>query len=363
MNPTDPNQPQPEQPAPEVTATPVEPTRAPAEAPFTAAPVTSVEQPAIATSGFGASSFGTSAPTETPTENPIETAAVNPFGTPATPDAAANPFAAAPVMPIGSAPNSDPLPTPGGKSKKKLIILISAIVGALIVLGGAALAIYFIFFNVSHADYQKAYDQVSSLRDKYSAGDSISSGSSKDTVAAAKTAYADFKTENAKLGDLKAFKADKDLSAKYNAYTTKAKAYIDFGDVFIPSLDRFVAANDQVTSLGSGSSSFTSANIQKIIDIYKGIQDIGDPTLKAFVDSTVSVYEEILPQIKVYESSSSTTMQKYAAISAISASSKKISAAASKMSDDLSAKTKDLSLSDTLNDLGKSVTDKLNKSK
>jgi hypothetical protein len=362
MNPTDPNQPeqpQPEQPAPEAPQTPFEPTSVPVEVSVPEAPVAPVEQPTpeASQSGFGASSFGTPAPTEAP--------AANPFGAPVSSDAPVNPFAAAaaPVAPaiIGSSPNSDPLPTPGGKSKKKLIILISAIVGALIVLGGAALAVYFIFFNVTHADYQKAYDQVSALRDKYSAGDSISSGSSKDTVDAAKTAYADFKTENAKLGDLKALKVDKDLNAKYKAYDTKAKAYIAFGDVFMPSLDRFVAANDQVAALGSGSSSFTSVNIQKTIDIYKGIQDIGDPTLKAFVDSTVAVYEEILPQIKIYESSSSTSSQKYAAISAISDSSKKISTAGSKMSDDLDAKTKDVSLSDTLNSLGQAVTDKLNK--
>ena len=337
MNPTDPNQLQPEQPTP---------------APL---PVPSPE----VSQGFGASSFGTPAPIVTP----IETPASNPFTTPVSSDTPTNPLATPPVAPTDSPPSSDPLPPAGGKSKKKLIMLISAIVGVLILLGGVALAVYFTFFNVSHADYQKAHDQVIALRDKYSAGDNISSGSSKDTIATAKTAYADFKTESAKLGDLKALKADKDLNAKYKVYQDKAKAYIAFGDVFISSLDRFVTAADQVSALGTGTSSFTSVNIQKTIDIYKGIQDIGDPTLKAFVDSTVSAYEEILPQIKIYESSSSTSAQKYAAMSAVSTSASKISKAGSKMSDDLGVKTKAVSLSDTLNDLGKTVTDKLNKSK
>ena len=348
MNP-DPNQPaQPEQPTdpsqtpvPEASQTPAEPT------PF--GPSAS-EQPAPASAEPAANPFGgTPVSSDAPASNPFGAA---PAATPVTP--------AGPTT-IGSSPNSDPAPDFNAKSKKKkLIILISVIVGALVILGGAAIAVYLMFFNVTHADYQKAYDQVSAVRDKYSADDSISSGSSKDTIDAAKTAYADFKTESAKLGDLKALKVDKDLNAKYKAYQAKEKDYIAFGDVFIPSLDSFITATDKISALGTGADSFSSANIQKTIDIYKGVQNISDPTLKAFVDSAVSIYEEILPQAKIYEASSSTSSQKLAAISAISDSSDKLSDAANKMSDDLETKTKAVSLEDVLNDLGQAVTNKTN---
>ena len=378
MNP-DPNQPQEptQEAAPDSTPAPIESQASPDVSPSSesatsyaaapASPVESVETPTevpVSNSLGNTINAAAATPAEAPAEAPVDTAAPNPFGPAPT---NADPLASTPLVPptgtIGSAPEGDVPASPEKKSKKKLIVLISIIVGALIVLGGAAVAIYLMFFAVTKADYQKAYDQVSTVRDKYSTGDSITSNSSKETVDAAKTAYADFKTENAKLVDLKALKSDKDLKAKYDAYAAKAKDYIAFGDAFIPSLDRFVTAADQVTALGTGASAFTSTNIQKTIDIYKGIDDIADPTLKSFVDSTIAAYEEILPQAKIYESTTSTSAQKYAAISAISNSGDKISTAANKMSDELNAKVKAVSLDDTLNDLGKAVTAKLNAAK
>lgn len=401
MNP-DPNQPQgqpeghpleqpqvPSQPAP--SAAPLAPT--PSVDPI--APASAVDSPTP--TAYAAAPVVESAPA------PVEVATPNPFGgaTSSSAPTVANPFAAAaepvssdtpvsaaatdsatdstpgsfPGLPIdaapapqpegiiGSTPNSIPPAVPQKKSKKKLIILLSAIIGGLIILAGAAFAAYLIFFSVSKDDYQKASDQVSLVRDKYSSDDAISSGSSKASVDAATKAYADFKTESAKLPDLRAIKNDKDLHTAYEAYDTKAKAFITFGDVFIPSMDRFVTAANEVSDLGTGSAAFTSANVQKTIDIYKGIDDISDPTLKKFVDSVITVYTAVLPNAKIYESTTATSAQRYTAITAISDSLDKLSDAGDTLSTEIEAKAKAVSLDDALNDLGTAVTTKLNAAK
>jgi len=340
MNP-DPNQPQ--------TPTPAEnPTPAPSAIPAPEAPASYAAEPVVAPV--------TPAPEATPAPT-----TPNPFGASAT-SAPVSPFGAAagstqPVGPIGSAPaGSVPAYTPGDPKKKK-IILLSAIIGGIIVLLGAALAVYFLFFSVTKADYQKAYDQVKIVRDA-SSSSNVSLGSSEDSVANAKESYEKFKTENAKLASLKAFRGDSELKEKYDAYNAKAKAYIKFADDFIPSLEAFAAATKEVTG-SSGSASFSSATFQKTIDAYKAA-DIKDPSLKAFVDSTVAAYEEMLPQVKIYESSSSTSAQKSAAIKAMTATITKLSTAGKTMSDDLKERTEAVKYTDELNELGKATTAKLN---
>ena len=364
MDNTPQNQP-PVPPAPEPTPitppveTPVTPVESLAVETPTAAPV--VEAPIAA------------APVVAPVAEPVAAPAPNPFGGPVTASAepAANPFAAAnpvstdpltpagvvaPVVVPGSTPESTPEPTPG-KSKKKLIVLISAIVGGLILLAGAALAVYFLFFHISKEDYQQAFNQVTVVQDKYTSGGSISGDSAADSLAEAKTAYESFKTESAKLSELKALRNDKDLKAVYDAYEKKEKNYVSFADGFLPSLESFTAASQKISDLGTGSSLFSSANIQKTIDIYKE-QDIKDATLKAYVDSAISVYTEILPQAKIYETTTSTSAQRLAAINAISASFKKLSTAATTMSEAIIAKTKEVAVKDELDALEKLATSK-----
>ena len=379
MNP-DPNQPQeqPTQPdqfapvptpttpepavSPEQPVAPVSPVETPIETATPIQPMSAVETPAPE---------AVAAPVETTAPNPFggapvasDVSAPNPFAAAANPDQVVDPAApvVAAVAPLGSAPAGDPAATPPTKSKKKLIILISAIIGGLIILGGAALAIYLVFFTVTKADYQKASDQVSIVLDKYVTGSKASTNTSEDTVKATETAFNEFKAENAKLSDLKALRNDKELNVAYKAYDTKAKAFIALGDTLIPSLVKFVNASNEIKELGSGATSFTSANIQKTIDILKGV-DITDPTLKTYLASTISAYEEILPQMKIYESASSTTAQKYAAISAVSDASDKVLKAATTMTDALKEKEDAVDAETLLDDLSKAVTAKLNDAK
>ena len=276
---------------------------------------------------------------------------------PVAPAQASNTFGATVNSPVSNSA------APSPKSNKKLIILISAIVGGLIVLGGAALAVYLIFFSVTKADYQKTYDQVSLVRDKYKDAGSVSASSSEEKIKETKADFEEFKTENAKLGDLKAIKMDKELKEKYEAYSKKATAYIALGNTLFPSLERFIEASADIKAIGSPSSNFTSANIQKIINILKDLDDITDPTLKTYLASTIEVYEDILPQVKIYESSTATTAEKRAAVTAMSTSLRDVSKAASTLTADLKEKSKEAELADTLNDLGKTATSKLNDAK
>lgn len=372
MNP-DPNQPQ-GQPEGQPLTPPQEPTlnptpdlsSIPVEQPVEAVPSVA-EAPVVAPVDAPAPAVEPVAPVETPAANPFASAAPVSSEQPAAP----NPFAAAsePAAPvvagavIGSAP-VDPLaaPAPAQKSKKGLVILISAIVGGLLVVGGIAAVVYFMFFSITKADYQAAYDQLTIVRDKYSAGSNVSSGSTEESLKTTETAYAEFKTENAKLGDLKALKADKELNTAYKAYDTKAKAFIAFGDALMPSLSQFVQGSNEIKALGTGASSFTSANIQKTIDVLKGL-DVSDPTLKTYLTAAIAAYEEILPQAKIYESTTATNAQKYAAISAISDSADKVLKAATTMTKDLKTNEEAVDLKDQLNELGKAVTAKLNAAK
>lgn len=312
-------------------------------------------------------------PTSTPPQPPEQPVTPAPLGQPAplesapltvtppaptTPEpAAANPFAQ-PTTVIGSAPAGAPIATPNGSgngSKKKLIILLSAIIGGIVLLAGIGLVIYFLFFNVTKADYQKAYDQMKVVRDGVDAKPSVSS--SEDSMTLVKEKFETYKTENAKLGDLKAFRGDSELREKYSVYDKKAKAYIAFMEGYIPSLEKFMVAIKAAGSAGT----FTSAGVQKTIDAYEQAKDVTDPTLKEYITATLAYYKGILPQVRAYESASTSTA-KLAAIREISAASSQLSTASKKFSTDLKARTDDISPTESFDELGKLVTKKLNES-
>lgn len=366
MNPQDPNQPndQPQDqvpaanPAPEAPQAPdysSEPV-APAETPV--APVAPVETPAAepAVNPFGP------APTASPAS--VETAAPNPFGAAPVSSDPATPVAAGPA-PLGSAPGT-PDQAPAPKKSNKKIGIIAGIVGGVVILAGVIVAVLLSMFSLSAADYKEGYDQLVTVRNAASetAGANIGvSASASEKLEETKKILNTFKTENAKLGDLKVFKADDELKTKYEAYKTKSDAFIVYTEALIPSITALSDAQTKISALGTGSSLFTSANIQKIIDAYKEVTTVSDPTVKAFAETAVSVYEEILPQAAILESSSSTTAQKLAASRAVSESTRKLTAQSRTMADDFKKKNDEVSFRDALNDLGDATTKKYNEKK
>ena len=327
----------PETPTPEVNATPeVASTSAPEFTPAPeptpeVAPAQSFEQPA-------------EVPVASPTTEPVTTPEV------VAPTAAPNPFTQ-PTTAIGSSPNSDPLPTaPAGGSKKKRIILISAIVGGLLILGGIAAAVYFLFFSVSKADYKQAYDQLQSIQTKVS-GSALSSDP--DSL---KVTFEEYKTENAKLGDLKALRADGELNEKYKAYDEKATAYIAFMDAFIPSFEKLTTATKVMSS---GGSMLKSSSVEATITALEKASDATDPDVKAYVDALLAVYKEILPQVKIYETSS-VSADRLKALTAMSTSTRSLSTTSTKFSTDLKARYEKVSPKETFDALAAAVTKKYN---
>lgn len=301
-------------------------------------------------------------PLETPVsvvETPVSTepaAAPNPFGasTPASTEApAAAPFGGQPAAPIGSTPGAAPLPGPAPKSNKKLIILIAAIVGGLLVIAGIAIAVYLMFFSVTKADYKQAYDQLKTVQT------SVASGSITSDTDNLSTAFDTFKAQNAKLGELKALKADKDLNVLYKAYDSKAKAYVTYMEAFIPSFEKLQTVTKAMTS-GSGGIT-KSSSVQATIDAIEAAGDVPNPAVKAYLDGLLGVYKEILPQAKIYETATSTSAQKLAAITAISKSTKALSTVSTTFSTDIKDGYEGISPKESFDALSKAVTEKYNK--
>ncbi len=290
---------------------------------------------------------------------------VAPFGAAApqvvTPGVApAVPVPVQPTTVFGSSPNNDPIPTPGGSSKKKLIILLSAIVGGLVVLCGVAVAVYVLFFMVTKDDYKKAYDQMGIVQQKTEDGSVITSSSSSSTFETVKTAYDEFKVENAKLANLKAIRADNDIHQKYVAYDAKSKEFIAFMDALLPSYSALLTATDSLKTLNSD---FSSASVQTALTAFETASgDITDPTLKTYVDSVIVSYKELLVQMKAYEAAT-TNSAKLAALNKISPLTSDLGDAATKFSKDLKTRSDAVSPKDTFNAPSKIITQKYNTSK
>lgn len=328
-----------------------EPTPTPTPTPMTPSPSLDPAQPVAPVSPM----------TPEPTA-PVSTDVPSPFGAAPAPVAepAVPPVPAQPTAVFGSSPNNDPIPTPGGNSKKKLVILLSAIVGGLVVLGGIAVAVYVIFFMVTKEDYKKAYDQMGVVQQKTEDGSNVTGSSSESSFETVKTAYEEYKVENAKLADLKAIRADSEIHEKYVAYEAKSKEFIGFMDAFIPSYESLLTATDSLKAL---SSDFSSASVQTALTAFeKASGDITDPTLKTYVDSVIVSYKELLVQMKAYEEATSSSA-KLAALNKISPLTSDLGDAATAMSKDLKERSDAVSPKDTFNALSKIITQKYNASK
>ena len=325
MNP-DPNQPQ-------------DPAAAPAPESIVDTPTPTVEQaPATETPV---------APTEPVVEQPPVVS--NPFA--AAQDAPVAPAAAAPVStpPIGSA-----APAPG-KSKKKLVILLSSIIGGLIVLGGAAFAVYAMFFMVTKADYEAARDQLIVVKDVAT----DTTGVSPDSEVTLDTMLAkvkELKTEHEKLASMRALTVDKDLKTVYDAYAVKANAAIAYQEAYAPSIFALYSAQQEAAS---SASLYTTAGLEKAINALNNAE-ITEPTIKTYVDKQIALYESLLADTKVNESATATSTEKLAALSRLSRAISDFAETTRTFSKEMQAKAEEVSYVDELNDLGKAITAKLN---
>lgn len=232
--------------------------------------------------------------TPPPAENQpvVQAPVVEPTVQPAAPIAQPAPVAASPVTPeqpqpvdagvvqqpfgpvsqLADAPTAAPAaaPTqivPGGKGKSPLK-LIAWIAGALIVIAGVALAVYFMFFYVSKADYQKAADAYNSLK---ATTDETSTSSNAPSISGDNSIQADKLDSQAddiikkynEMGNLRAVQKD----------STVNKAYVDLKETLnedvtlVHALAKFmrVVGSDSCASVTSSTNMTSCASQLKNI--------------------------------------------------------------------------------------------------
>lgn len=177
-----------------------------------------------------------------------------------------------------------------------------------------------------------------------------------DALAEATAAYETYKTEHAKLDDMKAIKFDAEINEKYKLYDAKADEFIVFMDGYLPSAAAFIDASESLESF-----SMTSASIQGAIDSYEAaVEKVTDPTLKEYLESTVATLKKMLPQVKIYEDTSNSTSERLAAANELSSIASEMTSAASTLSRDLRDRTEAISPEDSFNELVDVITKKLN---
>ena len=276
---------------------------------------------------------------------------------PVTPTPVADPFGAAPVA--TDAPVANPAPQPPKKSNKKLIIILSSVIGGLILLAGAAVAAYLILFTASKDDYQQAYSQLKVVSDQVNDTSALSTKTDTDAIEKFQAKYDEFKASSAKLKDYKAIRVDGDVNKKFVAYNNKVTEYTAFMDTFIPSIKEYVDLSSKVDDLTS--SSVSVKRYEDTIEILDNAKEISNPFVKTLIDDYKKTYKDMLPQVKIYNSTTSTTSERLAAVTKLSAYAKDLTAAAATFKKDVEAKRDETSPKNEFNALKKEIETKLNK--
>jgi cytochrome c556 len=249
-------------------------------------------------------------PVVEPTPAPVESVTPvtpNPFGgapVSSEPVAAAAPFAQ-PVGTIGSSPNNNPVPNfLGDPKKKKLIILIAAIVGGLVVLGIIALVVINLLFP-SKADYRDAASQFNAVSSAYSDLNSNASklqydvsGSTTDTEFtndsdSVTKSLQTFQDANKKLAGMKAVKVG-DGQKLYTTYEGKVTAFGTYATDLLTSLKSFRPVAKACADVS------TSTLLGECVTALNGVGTIPNADLKQFVtvlQTQYKAYQSVKTQI------------------------------------------------------------------
>jgi hypothetical protein len=233
----------------------------------------------------------------TPT-NPVAPAQ-NPVNPPAQPVPTAQPQPAAAGV-VTPPPN-------GGGSKKKIILLASIIGGAVLLVGALLVAAYFMFFNITQADYQEAADTMQSI-DDIALTSSLSNidASDDDAFAAFEETYAEFKAENETLNSLKAFRgADAELAAKYQEYRTAYLAQNEFVDRALPFLKVFLSAQ---ASASDAESVDGDVYREMATDLRDGASLVSDQEMKDILNEAAALFDRFAAEFDRIESADSSTL-------------------------------------------------------
>lgn len=156
-------------------------------------------------------------------------------------DVAVNPFQpVAPIAPVEQAAPQVPLaPQPPQPKKNKLLILIAAIAGGLLLIGGAIFAAFMIFI-VTPGDYEKANDVMKTVNTSYNGlkltGDVTvkTEEDRKKRIEEVRTKYETFTKDVNTLAAQKAVKRDGEAAELYSAVAAKREK---FDAMYVASLE------------------------------------------------------------------------------------------------------------------------------
>ncbi|MBC7565027.1 hypothetical protein H7100_02225 [Candidatus Saccharibacteria bacterium] len=309
-------------------------------------------------------------PTDVPSEAPA-TETPNAFGgAPVSSDAAPATSFAQPTTTIGSSPNSNPTPNlMGDPKKKKLIILISAIVGVIVLLGIAAIVVFGLLFP-SKADYRSAAAQFNTVSAAYSDLNSDASriqydisGSTTDTEFtndsdSVNKSLQTFKDESKKLSAMKAVKIGEGQKL-YATYESKVNAYVTYANDIFTSVKSFrpvSKACDDVT---------TNTLLGECVTALNAIGDVPNADLKQFVTVIQTQYKAYLDVKTKVAAIKNPYGDQYDAYKALRDQGydiqDKISAASSDLRSNLSKHSDEIDPATAANDLGKFLVNKSNK--
>ena len=210
----------------------------------------------------------------------------------------------APTPAQSSPPQPEPVATqpsvtpgyPAPKSNKKMLIIIGAIVGAVVLLGIIAWVVYAALFAVTKEDYRQAAaisNDVSTVGSQsYSDVLKISyittyttETAIKNDVDSAKDSLTEYKSANTKFKDLKALR-DKDVKKAYDAYMEKYNGFVRFSNSYIDSAEKVLPAVvgcEKISSTSISNLSSFNIAIAPCKEALNDAKDVSDPDLKKFV--------------------------------------------------------------------------------
>lgn len=190
--------------------------------------------------------------------------------------------------------------SPMSPKKKKMIVLISSIVGALVVIGLVFLILFLTVWSVSKKDYQALGEAAQTTRTAYNESSSdfrsfyraAAAGTASDKAREDLTASFDtYKQEVAKMADMKAMR-DKDVKKAYDTFAEKNKKFETTVEAIIADAPAFAAIGD----------SCAASNVSKIS--------------QSSIDSLLANYDEVvgkcMSDLEKLKESKFTTLQDYA---------------------------------------------------
>lgn len=192
------------------------------------------------------------------------------------------PFGPTPEPAAAPAPTFAPNPVVAGGKGKSPLKLIAWLVGGLVVVAGIALAVYFMFFYVSKADYQKAADAYNSLKtltDDTSDTSSLASDSSKGADALDSKADEIMKKYN-EMGSLRAVQKDSTINKAYS----DLKQTLTVDVAFVHAMAKFMRAMESCTSITTTASISDCAS--KLKDVKTDSSAVND-----YAQSMAQVFE------------------------------------------------------------------------